>query len=534
MISRRKDSTVQCFCLLIILVALPMPAFASKCDQLLSLNLSHTEITTAELVFSGTLKPGGESPISGLPTFCRVVASLHPVQDSDIRVEMWMPESGWNGRLEGTGNGGLAGRINYGLLKDGVRNGYAVVNTDMGLAVPPGKDAGVFVERPERWADWGYRATHEMTLLAKQLVKAYYGRDAKKSYFTGCSTGGEQALMEAQRFPDDYDGIVGGAPAHNRTGVHVSILWNFAVPQRSAGSYLPPVKISLLSDAVVHFCDALDGVMDGLITDPRVCRFDPASLQCKASDGEKCLTAEQVATVRALYAGPTDPKSGKQLYPGLQMGSEFGWAQLSPAPNPSARAPYSPVFEWVFGEKWDWRAFDFDQDVDRLNDRLAETLNATNPDLDTFRSHGHKLLLYHGWGDSLVAPGETINYYEAVRTRDAELNPHRDSSEAGGSIDASVRLFMVPGMGHCGGGPGAASFDPLNAMVKWVEDGTAPDVLIAAKSISASKSGSITQQRLLCPYPQVARYWGAGNADDASAYVCALPNSATDSRNFKK
>jgi feruloyl esterase len=370
-----------------------------------------------------------------------------------------------------------------------------------------------------------------MTLLAKQLVKAYYGRDAKKSYFTGCSTGGEQALMEAQRFPDDYDGIVGGAPAHNRTGVHVSILWNFAVPQRSAASYLPPAKISLLSEAVVRFCDALDGVKDGLITDPRVCSFDPASLQCKAGDGEKCLTAEQVTTVKALYAGPTNSKSGKQLYPGLQMGSEFGWTQLGPAPNPGVRAPYSPVFEWVFEEKWNWRAFDFDQDVDRLNDRLAETLNATNPDLDAFRSHGHKLLLYHGWGDSLVAPGETINYFEAVRTRDAELHPHRDSVAAGESIDASVRLFMVPGMGHCGGGPGAASFDPLSAMVKWVEDGTAPDALIATKSRSVPTAGSIIQQRLLCPYPQVARYTGAGNTDDASTYACAIPNSATNSRN---
>jgi feruloyl esterase len=207
MISRRRDSTVQCFCLLIILVALPLRAFASKCGQLLSLNLPHTVITTAALVSGGTLIPGDESPTTGLPTFCRVVASLHPAQDSDIRVEMWMPESSWNGRLEGTGNGGLAGKINYGLLRDGVRSGYAVANTDMGLAVPPGRDAGVFVGRPDRWADWGYRATHEMTLLAKQLVKAYYGHDAKKSFFTGCSTGGEQALMEAQRFPDDYEAL---------------------------------------------------------------------------------------------------------------------------------------------------------------------------------------------------------------------------------------------------------------------------------------------------------------------------------------
>ena len=312
--------------------------------------------------------------------------------------------------LQGTGNGGFAGNISYGALAEGLRRGYAVANTDMGMATPPGATASIFINRPERWIDWGYRATHEMTLVAKQIVRAYYARDARHSYFIGCSTGGEQALMESQRYPDDYDGIVGGAAANNRTGVHVSILWNFAVNERTPASYLPADARSLLSHAVVNACDALDGVKDGMIADPTKCHFDPASLQCKQPDQENCLTAAQVETVKEIYAGPVNPRTGESLYPGLPRGSEFGWDGLDPTPGPAAIPPFAPIFQWVFGPDWDWRQFDFDHQDTVFTQKLAGMVNATSPDIDTFRAHGHKLLIYHGWSDWLVAPGESINY----------------------------------------------------------------------------------------------------------------------------
>ena len=456
-----------------------MPGFASDCENLATLQLPHTTITKAEVVTSGTFAPPTGKPLLDLPPFCRVTATARPSADSEILVEIWMPQSHWNERLEGTGNGGFAGKISYGALAEGLRRGYAVANTEMGMATPPGQDASIFVNRPDRWIDWGYRATHEMTLLAKQVVRAYYTREASHNYFVGCSTGGEQALMESQRYPDDYDGIVGGAPAHNRTGVHVSILWNFAVNENS---YLPEAARSLLTKAVVDACDTLDGVKDGVITDPTKCHFDPASL---------ALPPSQVETVKQIYAGPHG------LYPGLPRGSEFGWKGLDPGPG--GKPPYAPIFEWVFGLNWDWRQFDFDRQNTVFTQKLAPMVNATSPDIDTFRAHGHKLLMYHGWSDWLVAPEESIHYYDAVLARDK-------------TADQSVRLFMLPGMGHCSGGPGATHFDPLGPLVDWVEHGVAPERIIATGE-------SFT--RPLCPYPQTAQYKGTGDTNDASSFVCA-------------
>jgi len=251
-----------------------VPCFADKCESLASLQLPHTTITNAEVVSTGIFAPSTGKPLTDLPAFCRVTATVKPSADSDILVEVWLPQADWNQRLEGTGNGGFAGKISYGTLAEGLRRGYAVANTDMGMATPADATASIFVNRPERWIDWGYRATHEMTIVAKHVVRAYYEQDARHAYFVGCSTGGEQALMESQRYPDDYDGIVGGAAANNRTGVHVSILWNFAVNERTPASYLPAGARLLLAQATVDKCDALDGVKDGVINDPGKCQFD--------------------------------------------------------------------------------------------------------------------------------------------------------------------------------------------------------------------------------------------------------------------
>jgi feruloyl esterase len=490
------------------------PAFAS-CESLAALQLPRTTITKAEMVKTGTFIPAVGKPLTHLPAFCRVAATLKPSPDSDIRVEIWMPESGWNERFNGTGNGGFAGNISYNSLAEGLRRGYAVANTDMGMATPPGESASIFINRPERWMDWGYRATHEMTLAAKQIVRAYYARDAKRSYFTGCSTGGEQALMESQRYPDDYDGIVAGAAANNRTGVHVSILWNFAVNERTPASYLNAGARSALSQAVVNACDTLDGVKDGVIADPTKCPFDPAELQCKGITQEGCLTAAQVQTAKEIYAGPMNPRTGESLYPGLPRGSEFGWDGLDRVPGATATPPYAPIFQWVFGPDWNWRQFDFDHQDTAFTQKLAGVVNATSPDIDTFRAHGHKLLIYHGWADWLVAPGESIDYYNAVLARaKADL--------AGQAIDQSVRLFMVPGMAHCSGGPGATHFDALGAMVDWVERGVAPDKIIASTLLPTDNSGAVNTQRPLCPYPRTAQYQGSGSTNDASNFVCTV------------
>jgi feruloyl esterase len=480
-------------------------ASASSCEGLAKLRLPHGVITAAETVSNHSFTPPTGKPLTDLPPFCRVTATLKPSADSDILIEIWLPLSGWNQRLEGTGNGGFAGKIAYASLEEGLRRGYATANTDMGMATPPGATASVFINRPERWADWGYRSTHEMTLAARQVVNAFYAQDPRHAYFVGCSTGGEQALMESQRYPDDYDGIVGGAPAQNRTGVHESILWNFAVNERSPASYLPAAARALLSEAVMNSCDALDGVKDGIITDPGKCSFDPAVLACTTAGQENCLTAAQVETAKQLYAGPVNPRTGQSLYPGLPRGSEFAWDGIDPVPG--GPPPYGAIFQWVFGPTWTWPQFDFDHQDTIYSQKLGGIVNATNPDIDTFRKHGHKLLMYHGWSDWLVPPGESINYYNAVKARDSES-------------DQSLRLFMVPGMSHCSAGPGATHFDALGAVVDWVERGVAPDKIIASKLPAGESTGTPTLQRPLCPYPQNAQYQGSGDPNDAANFVC--------------
>jgi feruloyl esterase len=496
------------------LALIAAPCFARNCESLATLQLPHTTITKAEVIATGTFAPPTGKPLPDLPAFCRVTATIKPSADSGILVEIWMLRADWSQRLEGTGNGGFAGKISYGALAEGLRRGYAVANTDMGMATPAGATASIFINRPDRWIDWGYRATHEMTLVAKQVVHAYYARDARRAYFVGCSTGGEQALMESQRYPDDYDGIVGGAAANNRTGVHASILWNFAVNEKTPASSLPAAARSLLTQAVVDKCDALDGVKDGVINDPGKCQFDPSSLQCKSAGEEKCLTAAQVETAKQIYAGPVNPRTGQSLYPGLPKGSEFGWDGLDPTPG--GIPPYASIFHWVFGPQWDWRRFDFDRDDAIYTQRLAEMVNATSPDIDVFRAHGHKLLMYHGWSDWLVAPGESINYYNAVVARNSSTH----SSKPHDALDQSFRLFMVPGMAHCAGGPGETHFDALGAVVDWVEHGVAPDRIVASKLPIAEMGAATNVQRPLCPYPRVARYQGSGSTGDASNFVC--------------
>jgi feruloyl esterase len=504
----------------VLLFTLPS-AHAANCERLAQLKLPNVTITQAELVPAGAFTPPAGVPIQNLPAFCRVAATLTPTADSSIRIELWMPESGWNSRFVGTGNGGFAGGLSWGSLAGELKRGSAVANTDMGMRPPEGSDASAFVGHPEKWADWGYRATHEMTVVSKLIVKAYYETAPRYSYFSGCSTGGEQALAEAQRFPDDYDGILGGAAANNRTGVHTSILWNYVVTQRDPGGYIPAAKLPMLAAAALAACDEADGLKDGLIADPHQCHFDPASLQCAGADAETCLTAAQVQTAQRIYAGPVNPRTKRQIYPGVEPGAELAWRSFGPVPGKTAPPPFEAIFQWALGASWNWRTFDFDHNFTDMVAKLGPSVDAVNPDLSAFRSRGHKLLVYHGWADPLVVPGEAIDYREAVlarRQRDAgaKATPAAIQRET----DRFYRLFMVPGMAHCGGGPGLTDFHGMDALVKWVEQGVAPDSIVAS-----GKPGGVSVERPVCPYPQVAKYRGSGNVNEAASFVCADPGS---------
>ncbi len=495
-----------------------LPIFAATCESLPNLSMARSSITAAKSIPPGAFVAEGTPPIPDLPAFCRVTATLTPSPDSDIHIEVWMPTVGWNGKYEGTGNGGFAGKISYGGLADGLRRGYAVANTDMGTSHPANATADVFIGHPERWTDWGWRATHEMTIAAKQIVLAYYGREPEHSYFSGCSTGGEQALMEAQRFPDDYDGIVAGAPANNRTGLHIGILWSFAAAERASADYIPAEKLPAITQALMNACfEAKAAPSDAFLSTPDDCYWDPNALLCKNGDAPSCLTAEQVATARDLYSGARNPVTHRSIYPGVPRGAEFGWPGLMPQ---SGVLPFESMFKWALGPAWNWRDFDFNHDVEALDAKLAPTLDATNPDLGAFKARGHKLLVFHGWADWLVFSEESVNYYRSVaeaQAGPAASNHHTPDEET----QTFMRLFMIPGMSHCAGGPGLTSVDPLPSLELWVEKGIAPEEMIAWRS----QDGTILSTRPVCPFPKTARYKGAGDTKDAASFSCAVSGS---------
>lgn len=330
-----------------------LPAAAATCQDLTSLSLPHARITVAEPIPPGKFTPAESPSIDDLPGFCRVAATLMPSSDSDIKVEIWMPISGWNGKYEGTGNGGYAGHIAYDQLAAGLRRGYATANTDMGTFSSSSVEGDAVIGHPERWLDWGTRSTHEMTVAAKQIIRAYYEKAPAHAYFAGCSTGGEQGLMEAQRFPDDYEGIVAGAPAGNRTRLHMDILWNFVV---MVEANIPSAKLPAITKAILNACTAAKAVVsDNFLSSPSNCAWDPHALECKAGDAPDCLTADQVTAVRKLYTGPQNPGTHASIYPGIPRGSEFGWNNLG---QRGGVPPFDSLFKWVFGPRWKWQSFD--------------------------------------------------------------------------------------------------------------------------------------------------------------------------------
>jgi feruloyl esterase len=439
------------------------------------------------------------------PGFCRVAVTMTPSGDSDIKMEVWLPLSGWNGKFLGAGSFGWGGAILYDGLLLGVKNGYAVANNDTGHSDPAG--FGRFaLGHPDKVVDYGYRANHEMTLQAKAIIKAFYGAAPEHSYWLGCSLGGQQGMTEAQRFPNDYDGVVVGAPASPITRLNAWQIWPSVLISQDPARAIPQSKGAMVNQAILDKCDALDGVEDGILENPPRCPFDPGELLCKGADAPDCLTAPQVDFLSRLYAGPVNPRTGELIFAPMVPGG---------AGNLSRATPMGVALDLyrylVFHDPdWDWKTLDLDRDV-FFADRVLGTVNvASNPNLKPFFDRGGKLLMYHGWLDG-SSPVESFNYYKKVL------------QAVGPQASDSMRVFAIPGMGHCSGGPGCDTFDKLAVIDQWVQTGTAPDRIVASKVTD----GKVTRTHPTCAFPKVAKYKGTGSTDEAQSFLCAEETSGS-------
>jgi len=470
-------------------------------------------------VYSARIVPASDA----VPEHCRVDVLVQP----DMAIQVNLP-SFWNGRLYMFGNGGYAGESfeasgRVANRAHGLQAGFVTAATDTGHSAQrdPG---GTFALSRQKFIDFGFRSLHVTAETAKRLIAAYYSTPLSKSYFDGCSTGGRQALILAQRFPADFDGIIAGSPALAYTdGQFARLYWKQGLTRNP----FPASKLGLLASRVYEQCDAKDGLKDGLIENPLRCDFNPSRdlPQCEGSDdGATCFTANQIAAVERLYSDPT--RQGKRIFPGWPVGSEIAgpngqsaWIgqHIDTSSGQSAWNGYASGFvRFILGPGTTLvnltdadaiQKFDIDKDYDNLA-FAREVLDATNSDLTPFRQHGGKLLMYFGWSDPQLNPRMGLEYYESVMAK------------MGASTPDFARLFMVPGMFHCGGGVGTSTFDTATPLVRWVETGQAPATISAARVLS----GKIVRTRPLCPWPEVARYKGSGSVDDASNFACRRPD----------
>jgi feruloyl esterase len=506
-------------------------AAATPCESLTTVKLDKATITSATMVPEGPAPPrggrpgggtgaaargGGQAPAAGgraaaqpsraggspaqppalIPAHCRLQIVLKPTADSLINMELWLPPAEkWNGKFMGVGNGGFAGSI-QGLVNDmpqALRLGYATAGTDTGHQDPGGAWA---IGHPEKMIDFGYRATHEMTLKSKQIVREFYDRSAQYSYFKGCSTGGRMALMEAQRYPDDYDGIIAGSLANRHIHMWTAGIARSIDLSRHPEGSITAEQAALVNNLVMNRCDTLK---EGFLNNPRSCKVDFSTLKCQAGNAENsCLTDPQLKTVETYYGGVKTSK-GELIFSGQALGNPIG-AQR--ATNQAPGGLFDLVRIAYNDPNVDWQKFDLDRDMKFLDEKIGY-VDAVNPDLGKFKSSGGKLLLTHGWSDTGITPETTIWYYDSV------LN------KMGKNQSDWLRLFMVPGMGHCGGGPGVNTFDSIGTLEKWVEKGVAPDTMMG--------NGAQGLTRPLCPYPQSAEYKGSGDLKDASNWACKAP-----------
>ncbi len=495
------------------LVDAQAPPGAAACDALRRTSRAGVSVTAAEMIPAGAMpappsRGGGPAanPFADLPALCRVRATLTPSADSDIRMELWMPVT-WNGRLRGTGNGGLGGGVgaNVTALAAGVRRGYATAGHNTGHE----GDSRYALDHPEKIKDFGYRATHEMTVASKALIRAFYGRAPQAAYMAEGGGGTIAALSSAQRYPADYDTIAVTGMSSYLTRHTFAQMWVWQATHQDAASFIQPDKYPVLHQAALAACDAGDGLTDGIIGNPEGCRFDPGVVQCREAVTPGCLTAPQVTAARKIYQGPRNPRTGEDLYSPLYPGSELGWGQLAGGAEPLG-IPLEFFKYYVFRDpSWDHRRrpIDFDGDVALSNRPDIQAVNAVNPDLGAFFARGGRLLLVDGWNDAAVPPKVAINYYNRVVATLGEK-----------AVRESMRFFMVPGMGHGPGtiGPDNVNFDALTLIEQWRQTGKAPDALI----VDHFKDGTRVGARLVCQYPSVAYYKGSGDPESPASFEC--------------
>ena len=518
--------------------ATPHAQTPSPCASLLGLALPDATIVSAADITAPytTSTAGGSSAAITVPgpfPFCRVQAVLSPTSDSAIQAEVWIPRAErWNGKFVGVGNGALTGSIWHTSMVRPLQAGYAVAGSNLGHV---GGASTFAVGHPERVVDYAHRADHVVSVFAKAVVNAYHGHGPARSYFHGCSNGGHQALMEAQRYPDDYDGIIAGAPWNHWTHQIIEF-----ISRTIALESFDSAKRALVTAAVIEQCGGRDGGLksDGYLNTPLTCQFKPKSLLCKNGNGPDCLTADEVAALERIYEGPVNSVTGRSLFPGFDPGAET-WSGLGAFVNSLFR---NMVFEDP-ASTWDYHSFDFNNDVTMFDNKLAALINSTNPDVSAFRDRGGKLIMWHGWADSLLEARSTLHYYNsvvAITGAGLSLSDLQDLSGNNGAVHAKrrqrleatqewFRLYMTPGVAHCGGGPGPSSsfayilpqgagpnhpdYDALAALDRWVENGVAPGALIASLF---DASGNADKTRPLCVYPQVLHYNGGDPARQAS------------------
>jgi feruloyl esterase len=491
------------------LIAASPSAAATSCEALSTLAIPAGTVTGVGVVARGTFVPTGLAPTAPVPAiyarvpdFCRAMLTLKPSSDSDIKVEVWLPASEWNGKFQAVGNGGFAGVLPYAAMARAVLDGYATAGTDTGHV---GNTAEFALGHPEKVVDFGYRAIHEMTVAAKRVIDAHYGRAPQFSYFNGCSQGGRQGITSAQRYPADFDGIVAGAAAWDQMRSHAARLALNLTMNRSPEAVIPPSKYPMIHDYVLKTCDGKDGVVDGVLEDPTSCAVDFSALACKGADAASCLTPAQIISAKAITTPLTRPGSNEPIFPGyLTPGSELEWDVLG-GPQP-LRLSQTAVANIVYGDKaWSPRAFNPAAELDRIDASDQGAMKSNDPNLAPFFNRGGKLLMWHGWSDPQVPPQlSTIYYSNVLKT-------------VGPSAEQSIALFMMPGVYHCAGGPGPDNFDRMGAIAAWVERGHKPARLTASRL----SSGIVDRTRPLCPYGQMAVYSGNGSTDDAANFSCA-------------
>jgi hypothetical protein len=472
----------------------------TPCSELVNVKLPHVTISEAAMAASG---PSG---------YCRVLGSAHPTPDSDIRFEVVIPQN-WNGRYLQVGNGGFAGVIPERAMLAPLAQGYAVAGTDDGHEDTVNTDAGWGLNHPEKVIDFGYRALKETTDAAKAIITANKGASPHYSYFQGCSDGGREALMEAQRYPTDFNGIIAGDPANHWTHLLAGAAWGYQALTASPGSFLALDKLKLVEAAALKQC----GDEDGVIEDPQTCRFRPESLRCKSGDAPDCLTDGQVAALRKIYDGPRNPRTGEKLISGFSPGGEGednGWGRWITGTTPDGKDALIYKFASNFfgnivkaDPDYDLKKLNLDSDIAITDARFGPIFNSYSPDLSAFRAHGGKLIQYHGWADPAIPARDSVGYYRLVQ-------------KAMGNTTGFYRLFMAPGMLHCGGGPGPNILSVLPAIAAWTEQNKAPDMILATKYKNADATGGVVRSRPLCVYPARAQWDGKGDKTQAESFRC--------------